>query len=535
MVDSVPLAVPRVAARLQRPGRPRTGRTPDIIGTGTWVDLSHDFSSETIYWPTAKPFTLDVVSAQVTPAGYYYAANDFSTSEHGGTHLDAPVHFAEGKETTDQVPLDRLIGGAVVVDVSERGRTPTGTIGWTCRRSRRGRRSTAGSRTGTIVLVRTGWASRWPDKARYLGTTKRGPEGVAELHFPGIDSSAARWLRRAQGRRVGIDTPSLDYGQSQTYDTHRILFAQSIPGFENLASLDSLPATGAFVVALPMKIKGGSGGPLRIVALVPPTPDSTPEPSTVRADLAATGPLFPVRQRINPVPDRHNARPTLGAPSEPRAAFARIHPRRSHVPPRSPRGARAGARAAACTDRTAPESRRRSSAGQPRCARPPRGSGSPGSSPWHWPTPQFRAQVKQDLDRSPVREGKLHLQRYLSPAMRAPPTTSRGSPANPAQPSTRDASPGAGARALPAGARASRGLDRGRRASWSPPSATSSQPPVAFSTKGERIVLSRTDAARHSGAGAGAGGDRFRRASTGRRFQGGQQRWRHAAAGRART
>jgi kynurenine formamidase len=122
----------------------------------------------------------------------------------------------------------------------------------------------------TIVLLRTGWSSRWPDKARYLGTTKTGLAGVPELHFPGIDSSAARWLAAERRvKAVGIDTPSIDYGQSTTFDTHRSLFAQNIPAFENVASLERLPPTGAYVVALPMKIRGGSGGPLRIVALVP--------------------------------------------------------------------------------------------------------------------------------------------------------------------------------------------------------------------------------------------------------------------------
>src|SRR5918999_3919884 len=85
-----------------------------------WIDLTHDFSSATIYWPTAKPFKLDVVSAQQTPAGYYYAANNFSAAEHGGTHLDAPIHFAEGKWTADQIPLNRLTGDAVLVDVEPR-------------------------------------------------------------------------------------------------------------------------------------------------------------------------------------------------------------------------------------------------------------------------------------------------------------------------------------------------------------------------------------------------------------------------------
>jgi kynurenine formamidase len=242
----------------------------DLLSSGIWVDLSHDFSSETIYWPTAKPFTLEVVSAQKTPAGYYYAANNFSTSEHGGTHLDAPIHFAEGKHTVDQVPLDRLVGPAVVVDVVARADADAdyrldvpALVEWERRNGR--------IPDGTIVLVRTGWSSRWPDKSRYLGTTRTGPAGVAELHFPGIDSSAARWLAaERQVKAVGIDTPSIDYGQSTTFDTHRILMGRNIPAFENVTNLEHLPASGAFVVALPMKIKGGSGGPLRIVALVRP-------------------------------------------------------------------------------------------------------------------------------------------------------------------------------------------------------------------------------------------------------------------------
>ena len=122
---------------------------------------------------------------------------------------------------------------------------------------------------GAIVLFLTGWGNRWPDRARYLGTTRTGAAAVPKLHFPGIAPETARWLVARRVHAVGLDTPSLDYGQSTTFDVHQILFAADIPGLENVANLDRLPATGSFVVALPMKIGGGSGGPLRIVAWIP--------------------------------------------------------------------------------------------------------------------------------------------------------------------------------------------------------------------------------------------------------------------------
>jgi len=239
----------------------------DQLARASWVDLTYPFDSTTIYWPTAKPFRLEVVSAQRTAAGYYYAANNFAAAEHGGTHLDAPVHFAEGRLATDQIPITRLTGAAVVIDVSSQADAdrdfrvaPVDLEAW-----ERGHRPIP---EGTIVLIRTGWGSRWPDRARYLGTTKTGPAAVPELHFPGIHPDAARWLVAHKARAVGIDTPSIDYGQSATFDTHQILFAADIPAFENVAHLSAVPATGAFVIALPMKIRGGSGGPLRIVAVL---------------------------------------------------------------------------------------------------------------------------------------------------------------------------------------------------------------------------------------------------------------------------
>ena len=241
---------------------------PDLLRDGTWVDLSYEYSPDTIYWPTAKRFELQVESRGRTPLGYYYSANNFSTSEHGGTHLDAPVHFAEGKWSSEQIPIDRLVGPAVVVDVTKNVAnadyqiTPDVLEAW--------ERANGSIPSGAIVFFRTGWGRHWPDAARYLGTSKTGAEGVAELHFPGIHPDTAKQLAaRGTIDAVGIDTASIDYGQSKTFDTHQILFAASIPAFENVAQLDRLPPRGSFVVALPMKIRGGSGGPLRIAAVVP--------------------------------------------------------------------------------------------------------------------------------------------------------------------------------------------------------------------------------------------------------------------------
>jgi len=243
-------------------------RTPDVLRTGRWIDLTHDFSSEAIYWPTAKPFTLEVVSAERTPAGYYYAANNFSAAEHGGTHLDAPVHFAEGKWTADQIPLERLVGDAVVIDVQP-GADSSADYRIDLKALDEWERKHDAIPAGAIVLFRTGWSRHWSNRAKYLGTTRTGARAVSELHFPGIDSAAAGRLVERRVGAVGIDTPSIDYGQTSTYPTHQALFAANIPAFENVSNLDQVPVKGSFVIALPMKIRGGSGGPLRIVALVP--------------------------------------------------------------------------------------------------------------------------------------------------------------------------------------------------------------------------------------------------------------------------
>lgn len=232
------------------------------------VDLSHAFNRRTIYWPTATKFKLTKVADGQTEGGWHYSANDFSAAEHGGTHLDSPIHFSARGDTADEVPLRKVVGPAVNIDVRAQARADRDHLisvaDIQAFESSNGRIA-----PNTIVLLRTGWSSRWPDARRYLGTAQRGEAAVPTLHFPGLDVEAARFLvEERRIRAVGIDTASIDRGQSTTFEAHRVLAAAQVPVFENLTNLNRLPAEGFHVVALPMKIDGGSGGPLRAMAIV---------------------------------------------------------------------------------------------------------------------------------------------------------------------------------------------------------------------------------------------------------------------------
>jgi kynurenine formamidase len=230
------------------------------------VDLSYPFDSSTVYWPTAETFKLETDFEGTTEQGYYYSAYRYSAAEHGGTHLDAPVHFAKGRHTVDQIPLEQLMGSGILIDVtSQCAANPDYLVSvadfqnWEKRNGR--------IPVGSIVFLRTGFGKFFADRKRYLGTDERGAAAVAKLHFPGLDPNAARWLTANRTiKAIGLDTASIDYGQSKLFESHRVLFDKNIPAFENVANLDQLPVKGFSVIALPMKIAGGSGGPLRIIA-----------------------------------------------------------------------------------------------------------------------------------------------------------------------------------------------------------------------------------------------------------------------------
>ena len=232
------------------------------------IDLSHSFDKDTIYWPTSPSgFELETLSFGISDAGYFYAANSFSTPEHGGTHIDAPIHFSEQGWSLDEIPVDRFLGSAVVIDVSDKTRKDQ-DYRLTVSDIEQFEKVHGRIEPGAMVLMRTDHSRYWPDAEKYLGSNKHGD--ASGLHFPGYGEAAARLLvEERHVKAVGIDTASIDYGPSTNFIVHQIAGRHNVLGFENLTHLDKVSPVGATLIALPMKIGGGSGGPLRVIALVP--------------------------------------------------------------------------------------------------------------------------------------------------------------------------------------------------------------------------------------------------------------------------
>ncbi len=257
-------------ADLARTAAARVAAPPALVdlGAARVVDLTHPFDDRTLYWPTSpSTFELKRLHHGRTEAGYFYAANSFCAPEHGGTHLDAPIHFAEGRWTADQVPVRRLVAPALVLDVTAQAAANADYL-LTADDVRRWEAVHGRVPKGAIVLLRTGWSKRWPDRKAYFGDDT--PGDASRLHFPSYGKEAAELLVHERGvAALGVDTASIDHGPSKDFAVHQIASAANVPGLENLASLEELPETGFWIAALPMKIAGGSGGPLRIVAIVP--------------------------------------------------------------------------------------------------------------------------------------------------------------------------------------------------------------------------------------------------------------------------
>ncbi|XP_076039264.1 isatin hydrolase-like [Oratosquilla oratoria] len=236
------------------------------------LDLDYAYNNETMTWPGNPGFRKTIVVKEYNEKGFWLEGYALEMAEHSGTHMDAPKHFGKDKWTVDQIPLERLIGPVVVMDISEKvSEDPIAELSaddvtsWL---------ETNGQiPDGAIVLVRTGWGKYYGNKTAYFGPDWEN----GNMTLPGISPGAANLFvdyERMTGRRVvgvGLDTPSLDHGPSTTYETHQILSEANIYGLENVANLEQVPTKGAMLMVMPMKVEGGSGAPTRLVLTLPET------------------------------------------------------------------------------------------------------------------------------------------------------------------------------------------------------------------------------------------------------------------------
>jgi len=237
---------------------------------GRLLDMTYAYDEHTIYWPNATPFKLTSEFKGMTEHGYWYAANFYAASEHGGTHADAPLHFAKDGRTIDQIPLTDWIGQAVKIDARPQ-----------CAHNRDYLLSVADIQNwekkygripaGAWVIMYTGIGTQfYPDPKRVLGTDKKGLSAIAELSFPAFSRESAEFLTKSRNiKGIAIDTPSIDYGKSQDFWVHRIICGADKLGLENIANLDKLPIKGATLYVIPMSIKGATGAPARVFAILP--------------------------------------------------------------------------------------------------------------------------------------------------------------------------------------------------------------------------------------------------------------------------
>src|SRR6202167_1966447 len=268
LAAAFPLAIMLHATAPQTFGQKNKIAVPEDLVRGATtcstriVDMTYAINGKLPAWPgDEKTFEAQVVA---TPGKDGYLARSFWMLEHYATHMDAPAHFPPGKFTLDQIPVAHFFGPAAVIDVrGEVIKDPDYRL--SAARIEKWENSHGRSPSGAIVMMRTGWASRWPDQARY-----RNMDANGVMHFPGFSVESAKLLIARGAVGLGIDTLSIDYGASKDFEVHHTDLPAGLYNLENLANLDQLPEAGAFVIAAPIKLEGGSGGPVRVFALLPP-------------------------------------------------------------------------------------------------------------------------------------------------------------------------------------------------------------------------------------------------------------------------
>ncbi|KAF8777850.1 isatin hydrolase-like [Argiope bruennichi] len=231
------------------------------------VDMSYRFDDTTLHFPGTKEFEIIVVrNGTMEENGIWVQSEEYSSSTHVGTHMDAPAHFTKGGLTIDQIPVHRFIAPAAVIDITAKAQldrdaeaTVEDLLHWES--------ITGQTLNETIVLLKTGWGKKWNNRTDFFGT----PENDAtKLHFPGLAPDAATWLvenRNIYG--IGTETLSFEKGATRTYPVHQTLLGHGIYGLENVANVDKIPIYGAKLYVLPMKVGRASGAPTRIIATYP--------------------------------------------------------------------------------------------------------------------------------------------------------------------------------------------------------------------------------------------------------------------------
>jgi len=250
-----------IAASPEAESQQKSGAVEGISsGETRIIDLSYAINEKLVSWPGDPKVFEAKTNGTVEKDGYF--TRSFWMLEHYGTHLDAPAHFPPGKSTVEKIAAEKLFGPAVVLDVRAEGEknadyqlSPAVIEAWEKRHGK--------IPAGAIVLLRTGWASRWPDTQRYRNTDAKGT-----MHFPGFSTDAAKMLLERKISGLGCDTLSIDPGNSLDFPVHRQILGSEVYQLENLKDLGDLPEAGAFLVVAPIKLEGGSGGAVRVFALV---------------------------------------------------------------------------------------------------------------------------------------------------------------------------------------------------------------------------------------------------------------------------
>ena len=249
------------SGKVLAPARPDTMLDEIASGKMQLLDLSYAINDKLVRWPGDERVFEAQVNASVEKDGYF--TRSFWTLEHYGTHLDAPAHFPPGKTTVDQIPAKRLFGPAGVLDAREEGAKDS-DYQLPAERVKEWEKRNGRIPEDAIVLLRTGWSARWPDADRY-----RNQDAQGRMHFPGFSVEAAKLLIERKVSGLGCDSMSVDFGASADFAVHHLALGSGLYHLENLADLSALPETGAFLVVAPIKLEGGSGGPVRVFALLP--------------------------------------------------------------------------------------------------------------------------------------------------------------------------------------------------------------------------------------------------------------------------